>query len=216
MGLVSTALRILGLAVPLISGFSFEQATAKRSITERTSTCWYMEPFQPTVYGLEPTVSKEAMGCAEPLPSILSRILPMDSLVSSLWYTSSKVYVPLSGQLTAAHNGADSVNFGRFGERNRVATKSKLEQAVEKQAANLNDAQRALLLSQFDTYKQNKARLAEIDDHIGMLDVQNLASHDNEKIRLARRATLVSEKSQLQAANSTISANLFDQLGVRE
>lgn len=97
-----------------------------------------------------------------------------------------------------------------------MATKSKLEQAVEKQASCLNDAQKALLLSQFDTYKQNKAKIADIDDRIGMLDVQMLANPDTERLRLARRATLVSEKSQLQEVNSTISAKLFDQLGVME
>ena len=103
-----------------------------------------------------------------------------------------------------------------FSGKDRMATKSKLEQAVERQASCLNDAQKGLLLSQFDTYKRNKAKISEIDDQLGMMDVQALANPDTERLRLARRATLVSEKSQLQEVNSTISAKLFDQLGVRE
>ena len=62
-GEVSTALRILERAEPCISGFSFEQAIAKRSMTLLTRTCWYIDPLQPVVYGRVPTVSTdEAFG----------------------------------------------------------------------------------------------------------------------------------------------------------
>lgn len=103
-----------------------------------------------------------------------------------------------------------------FGERSRVATKSKLEQAVEKQAEGLNDVQRRLVMSQFSDFKRNKARIAEIDDKIGALDVQMLANPEQEKLRLAQRSTLVSERSHLVEANNGIAANLFDQLGEKE
>ena len=105
---------------------------------------------------------------------------------------------------------------GRFGEGSRVATKSKLEQAVEKQVECLNDVQKHLVMSQFSDFKRNKARIAEIDDKVGMTDVQMLANPEQEKLRLAQRATLVSERNQLVETNNGIAANLFAQLSEKE
>ncbi len=110
-------------------------------------------------------------------------------------------------------NGAIWGEIGQFGERSRLATKSKLEQAVEKQASCLNDAQRHLVMSQFSDYKENKARISEIDDRIEMMDVQVLANPELEKLKLAQRSTLVSERNQLKEANAAIAAKLFPQLG---
>ena len=110
-------------------------------------------------------------------------------------------------------NGAIRDEIGQFGERSRLATKSKLEQAVEKQASCLNDAQRHLVMSQFSDYKENKARISEIDDRIEMMDVQVLANPELEKLKLAQRSTLVSERNQLKEANAAIAAKLFPQLG---
>ena len=110
-------------------------------------------------------------------------------------------------------NGAIRDKIGQFGERSRLATKSKLEQAVEKQASCLNDAQRHLVMSQFSDYKANKARISEIDDRIEMMDVQVLANPELEKLKLAQRSTLVSERNQLKEANAAIAAKLFPQLG---
>lgn len=93
-----------------------------------------------------------------------------------------------------------------------MATKSKLERAVEERAKTLNDAQRGILLSQFNTYRENKAKIAELEGRIGMLDVQNLANPDKEKMRLAKRSSLVMEKVQLVEVNDKIAANLFKQL----
>lgn len=93
-----------------------------------------------------------------------------------------------------------------------MATKSKLERAVEERAKSLNDAQRELLLSQFKTYKENKARIGLLENRIGVLDVQNLANPEKEKLRLAERAALVSERSQLTEVNDGIAANLFNHL----
>ena len=93
-----------------------------------------------------------------------------------------------------------------------MATKSKLERAVEERAKTLNDAQRELLLSQFRTYKDNKARIVALENRIGVLDVQNLANPDKEKLRLAERSSLVMEKSQLTEVNDGIAANLFKHL----
>lgn len=94
-----------------------------------------------------------------------------------------------------------------------MATKSKLEQAVEKQASCLNNAQRHLVMSQFSDYKDNKARISEIDDRLGMMDVQILANPEQEKLKLAQRSNLISERSQLKEANASIAAKLFAQLG---
>ena len=104
----------------------------------------------------------------------------------------------------------------RFGGRSRVATKSKLEQAVERQAENLNDVQRRLVMSQFSDFKRNKARMAEIDDRVGMMDVQMLANPEQEKLRLAQRQNLIDERGHLAEANVKIAANLFAQLSEKE
>lgn len=97
-----------------------------------------------------------------------------------------------------------------------MATKSKLEQAVERQAEGLNEVQRHLVMSQFSDFKRNKARIAEIDDKVGMMDVQMLANPEQEKLKLAQRSTLVSERNQLVEANNGIAANLFAQLSEKE
>ena len=105
---------------------------------------------------------------------------------------------------------------GRFGERSRVATKSKLEQAVERQAENLNEVQRHLVMSQLSDFKRNKARMAEIDDKVGMMDVQMLASPEKKEFRLAQRQNLIEERGYLSEANIKIAANLFAQLSQKE
>lgn len=110
-------------------------------------------------------------------------------------------------------NGAIRGDIGQFGGRSQLATKSKLEQAVEKQASCLNNAQRHLVMSQFSDYKDNKARISEIDDRLGMMDVQILANPEQEKLKLAQRSNLISERSQLKEANASIAAKLFAQLG---
>jgi len=91
--------------------------------------------------------------------------------------------------------------------------KSKLEQAVEARAGALNDAQRELVLSQFSTYKRNKARMAEIESKLKMLDSKDTVTRDELRMKQAERSTLTYELNQLATANSRISAELFEQLG---
>lgn len=94
-----------------------------------------------------------------------------------------------------------------------MATKSKLEQAVERQASCLNDAQREIVLAQFSTYKRNKSRISQIEDAIAIADMQPSLMPEKAQVHLAHRASLVSERSQLVEANNEIAAKLFAQLG---
>ena len=92
-----------------------------------------------------------------------------------------------------------------------MATKSKLEQAVERQASKLNDAQRELLLSQFSVYKRNNARISEIEDALGFKGVRFGDGRETAAF-LAQRAALATERSQLVSANNEIASRLFTQL----
>ena len=91
-----------------------------------------------------------------------------------------------------------------------MATKTKLVQAVEKQAEKLNDAQKELVKAQLSTYKRNSDRLAQIESQLRSMDVGTAASRDEAGYRQSQRASLAYEHSQLLTANSKIAADLFD------
>jgi len=93
-----------------------------------------------------------------------------------------------------------------------MATKSKLEQAVDRRAATLGDAQRELVLSQFSVYKQNKQRLADLKDRMVAIDSFRTASLEEVRFKQAQRASFAYEKNQLETANSKIAADLFELL----
>lgn len=94
-----------------------------------------------------------------------------------------------------------------------MATKSKLEVAVEKQAKNLDDAQRELVLSQFSTYKWNKNRMQQIEGQLRLMDMRPPSDDPKiAKIELQRRKALTSERGQLTTANNSIASKLFMQL----
>lgn len=118
--------------------------------------------------------------------------------LSLLWYT-AKVYVLFKVQLALTRN---RVLEGEIG-RSRMATKTKLEQAVEKQAGELNPAQRELLMSQFDTYKWNKGRIKEIENSL------NVAKLAGKVVDSKERKSLMNERHQLTTANVSISTKLF-------
>ena len=118
--------------------------------------------------------------------------------LSLLWYT-ALVYVLFNVHFALKQNG---VLRGEIG-RSRMATKTKLEQAVEKQAGELNPAQRELLMSQFDTYKWNKGRIKEIEN---ALNVSKLAGKE---VDPKDRKSLMNERHQLTTANVSISTKLF-------
>ena len=87
-----------------------------------------------------------------------------------------------------------------------MPTKTKLEQAVETQAKNLDPAQKELVMSQFSTYKWNRMRIREIED---MLNVATLAK---KPIDPKLRKQLMTERHQLTTDNVSISSKLFMQL----
>ena len=93
-----------------------------------------------------------------------------------------------------------------------MATKSKLRQAIEKQADELSDAQKELVLSQFSTYEWNKARMRQIEDIFRMMDLHPASDLKELKAETARRKALSSERTQLSNANNSISSKLFMQL----
>lgn len=94
-----------------------------------------------------------------------------------------------------------------------MATKTKLEQAIEKQALSLDDAQRELVLSQFSTYKWNKNRMRDIEDIFRMMDSRPVPTDPKAmKSEVIYRKSLTSERNQLATANNSIASKLFMQL----
>jgi len=94
-----------------------------------------------------------------------------------------------------------------------MATKSKLEQAIERQARDLPEAQRELVLSQFSTYKWNKRRMDELQDQLKLMDRQPPpADPAAYKTFVQHRKAITSERTQLSNANNSISSKLFMQL----
>ena len=91
-----------------------------------------------------------------------------------------------------------------------MATKSKLEQAVEKRAASLNEAQREIVLSQLSVYKQNSARLAKISDELVAVNARTTVTRDEVRMKQSDRASLAYEQNQLSIANSKIAFDLFN------
>ena len=91
-----------------------------------------------------------------------------------------------------------------------MATKSKLEQAVEKKAESLNEARRELIMSQLAIYKQNNSRLAEIKNQQATVEARQTVKLDEVRAKQAQRAALSYEYNQLATANSRIAADLFD------
>lgn len=98
--------------------------------------------------------------------------------------------------------------------RGLMATKSKLEQAVDSQIERLNDAQRELVLSQFAIYKRNKQRIADIDSQMPLLEPKNAHSVNDVQLRQSQRTALAYERSQLATSNSRIATELFGLLSV--
>ena len=91
-----------------------------------------------------------------------------------------------------------------------MATKSKLEQAVEKQIENLNDAQREIVKSQFAVFKKNRERLASIDAKLDAINARPASSVEEVRRKQSERSTLAYEHNQLSIANSKIAAELFN------
>lgn len=90
-----------------------------------------------------------------------------------------------------------------------MATKSKLEQAVEKQAETLNEAQRRIVSDQLSIYKKNKDRITWIEARLKAVNARPAASLEEVRSKQAERSTLTYEHTQLSIANSKIASELF-------
>ena len=90
-----------------------------------------------------------------------------------------------------------------------MATKSKLEQAVEQRAASLDDAQREIVLSQLSVYKHNRQRISDIKDRLVAIDAAGASTLEEGRFKQTQRASLAYEKNQLETANSQIASDLF-------
>lgn len=87
-----------------------------------------------------------------------------------------------------------------------MATKTKLESAVEKQAKTLDDAQYRLLMAQFSTYDWNRRRIEQIE---GIIE---LGESSGKPLDAKSRKALMTERHQLTVDNVSISTKLFMQL----
>ena len=87
--------------------------------------------------------------------------------------------------------------------------KSKLEQAVERRAGDLNDAQRELVMSQLSTYKRNSTRLSQIESELDSLNAMTATTREEVRVKQAQRASLSYEHNQIATANSKIATDLF-------
>jgi hypothetical protein len=90
-----------------------------------------------------------------------------------------------------------------------MATKSKLEQAVEQKAADLNDAQRELVKSQLSAYKVIVARLSQIKSQLDAVNARSVTTREEVRDKQAYRASLTYEQAQLSTASARIAAELF-------
>lgn len=75
----------------------------------------------------------------------------------------------------------------------------KLQEAVEKQAANLDPAQREFVLAEFRTYKWNDARIAELEAQLeeGVFNGEGDRLYDAEAKLFRQRHQMVAEQSTL-------------------
>lgn len=80
-----------------------------------------------------------------------------------------------------------------------AARKGKLEDAVRKQAASLDPAQREFVLAEFETYQWNARRQAALEAQLdeGVLGSDGLPNFDAEGKLFRQRHQLVAEQSSL-------------------
>lgn len=93
-----------------------------------------------------------------------------------------------------------------------MATKTKLEQAVEAQAKELSAAERELVMAQLSTYMWNKRRMGEIEDQIKLIALKPADEPKNIKAQVSLRKQLMSERHQLTTENISITTKLLMKL----
>lgn len=72
-----------------------------------------------------------------------------------------------------------------------------LEQAVRKQAANLDPAQREFVLAEFGTYQWNAGRITQLEEELSLLKGDSTRDLDYEGKLFRQRHQLVAEQSSL-------------------
>lgn len=90
-----------------------------------------------------------------------------------------------------------------------MATKTKLERAVEKHAGSLNDAQREIVMSQLSVYKRNGQKLARLESELSAVNSRATVTRDELRDKQAQRMAITKQISDLTTANSRIAAELF-------
>lgn len=72
-----------------------------------------------------------------------------------------------------------------------------LEQAVHKQASNLDPAQKEFVLAEFETYKWNAQRIAQLESELKKMESDTARDLDKEGKLFKQRHQLVAEQSSL-------------------
>ena len=77
--------------------------------------------------------------------------------------------------------------------------KDKLQEAIEKQAASLDPAQREFVLAQFETYKWNAGQIAILEKQLeeGVADADGYRNYQAENQLFKQRHQMVAEQSVL-------------------
>ena len=78
---------------------------------------------------------------------------------------------------------------------------AKLEEAVTKQAASLDPAQKEFVMAEFETYKWNAKRIDGLEQQLetGIIDAEGFHNYDAEGKLFRQRHQLVAEQSSLFA-----------------
>ena len=74
-----------------------------------------------------------------------------------------------------------------------------LEDAVSKQAANLDPAQREFVMAEFETFKWNAKRIEELEGQLesGIVDAEGIHNYDAEGKLFRQRHQMVAEQATL-------------------
>ena len=72
-----------------------------------------------------------------------------------------------------------------------------LEQAVRKQASNLDPAQKEFVLAEFETYKWNAQRIAQLETELQKMESDSARDLEREGKLFKQRHQLVAEQSSL-------------------
>lgn len=78
-----------------------------------------------------------------------------------------------------------------------MSRNAKLKDAIEKQAASLDPAQREFVLAEFRTYQWNEDRIAKLESTLKAMESDDVRDLDREGKLFRQRHQLVAEQSSL-------------------